>query len=171
MAAKINWHRYGTKLRHCHPMYSRVFCVRLICIWLSKRQLTCLFTYFRQLRSSLAYAEIATFRRWKRRQRVISCYLLQYEAQRQRCIRLVLPLFDVFISTFRVVGLIHYRAMLGYASAVLAMGLCPSASVSVRLSQVGVLSKRLNESSWVLACELPPPVLHCVKREFGYLQK
>ena len=21
-AAKINWHRYGTKLRHCHPMYS-----------------------------------------------------------------------------------------------------------------------------------------------------
>ena len=34
-----------------------------------------------------------------------------------------------------------------YASAVLAMGLCPSVSVSVRLSQVGVLSKRLNESS------------------------
>jgi len=22
MAAKINWHRYGTKLRHCHLMYS-----------------------------------------------------------------------------------------------------------------------------------------------------
>ena len=21
MAAKINWHRYRTKLRHCHPMY------------------------------------------------------------------------------------------------------------------------------------------------------
>jgi len=21
MASKINWHRYGTKLRHCHPMY------------------------------------------------------------------------------------------------------------------------------------------------------
>ena len=21
MAAKINWHRHGTKLRHCHPMY------------------------------------------------------------------------------------------------------------------------------------------------------
>jgi len=39
------------------------------------------------------------------------------------------------------------------------------------LSQVGVLSKRLNESSWFLACELPPPVLHCVKRKFGYLQK
>ena len=34
-----------------------------------------------------------------------------------------------------------------YASAVLAMGLCPSVTVSVRLSQVGVLSKRLNESS------------------------
>jgi len=21
MAAKINWHKYATKLRHCHPMY------------------------------------------------------------------------------------------------------------------------------------------------------
>jgi len=37
-----------------------------------------------------------------------------------------------------------------YASAVLAMGLC----LSVCPSQVGVLSKRLNESSWVLAREL-----------------
>jgi len=35
-----------------------------------------------------------------------------------------------------------------------AMGMCPS--VSVRLSQVGVLSKWLNESSWVFfASELP----------------
>jgi len=25
MAAKTNWHRYGTKLRHCHPMYI-VYC-------------------------------------------------------------------------------------------------------------------------------------------------
>jgi len=22
MAAKINWHRYGTNLRHCHPVYT-----------------------------------------------------------------------------------------------------------------------------------------------------
>ena len=22
MAAKTNWHRYGTKLRHCHSMYT-----------------------------------------------------------------------------------------------------------------------------------------------------
>ena len=21
MAAETNWHRYGTKLRHCHPLY------------------------------------------------------------------------------------------------------------------------------------------------------
>jgi len=35
----------------------------------------------------------------------------------------------------------------------IAMGLC--LSVCVRLSQVGVLSKRLDESSWFLACELP----------------
>jgi len=25
MAAKASWHRYGTKLRHCHPVYSSVF--------------------------------------------------------------------------------------------------------------------------------------------------
>ena len=36
-----------------------------------------------------------------------------------------------------------------YACAVLAMALCPC------LSQVGVLSKWMNESSWFLACELP----------------
>ena len=23
MAAKTTWHRYGTKLRHCHPMYRK----------------------------------------------------------------------------------------------------------------------------------------------------
>ena len=38
-----------------------------------------------------------------------------------------------------------------YASAVLAMGLC----LSVCPSQVGVPSKRMNESSWFLARELP----------------
>ena len=38
MAAKINWHRYGTKLRHCHPMYcyrrraQRGVCVSA-CVW------------------------------------------------------------------------------------------------------------------------------------------
>jgi len=26
--AKINWHRYGTKLRHCHPMYSKSFKIK-----------------------------------------------------------------------------------------------------------------------------------------------
>jgi len=41
---------------------------------------------------------------------------------------------------------VYYRAML-------CMALCPS--VSVCLSQVGVLSKWLNESSWFLASELP----------------
>ena len=44
--------------------------------------------------------------------------------------------------------------------------------MSVCLSEVGVLSKRMNESSWFLEQELPstPPILHCVKRKFGYLQ-
>ena len=52
-----------------------------------------------------------------------------------------------------------------YASAVLAMGLCLS------LSQVGVLLKRVNESGWFLHVSFLPPVLHCVKRKFGYLEK
>jgi len=25
MAAETSWHRYGTKLRHCHPMYKFIF--------------------------------------------------------------------------------------------------------------------------------------------------
>jgi len=35
MAAKTSWHRYGTKLRHCHPMYNKTvkmmhqFCISL----------------------------------------------------------------------------------------------------------------------------------------------
>ena len=38
---------------------------------------------------------------------------------------------------------------------------CPvSVCPSVCLSQVGVLSKRLDESIWVLACELFPPILY-----------
>jgi len=24
MAAKTGWHRYGTELRHCHPMYNQI---------------------------------------------------------------------------------------------------------------------------------------------------
>ena len=42
--------------------------------------------------------------------------------------------------------------------------------VSVCPSQVGVLSKRLNESSCFLHVSFLPPILHCIKRKFGYLQ-
>ena len=38
------------------------------------------------------------------------------------------------------------------------------------LSQVGVLSKRMNESSWFWHGSFLPPILHCVNRKFGYLQ-
>ena len=49
-------------------------------------------------------------------------------------------------------GLRFYRAMLyirgtSHEPVSVRLSVCPS--------QVGVLSKRLNESSWVLACELP----------------
>jgi len=57
-----------------------------------------------------------------------------------------------------------YRAMICIRG-ILAMGLW--LSVCVRLSQVGVLSKRLNESSWFWHVSFLPPVLQC---EFGFLQ-
>ena len=44
--------------------------------------------------------------------------------------------------------------------------------LSVCLSQVGILSKRMNESGWVLARErFFPPIQHCAIRKFRYLQK
>jgi len=52
---------------------------------------------------------------------------------------------------------------------VLAMALCPT--VCLCLSQVGVLSKRLNESSWFYwHGSFLPPILHCVNRKFRCLQ-
>jgi len=37
MAVKTSWHRYGTKLRHCHPVYILVmleqFRVILLLLW------------------------------------------------------------------------------------------------------------------------------------------
>jgi len=33
MAAKTSWHRYGTQLRHCHPMYTDIQLVTsLFCV-------------------------------------------------------------------------------------------------------------------------------------------
>jgi len=39
--------------------------------------------------------------------------------------------------------------------------------LSVCLSQVGVLSKRLNELNWFWRGSFLSPILHCVKRKFG----
>ena len=33
MAARINCHRYGTKLRHCHSMYKERFFTSMACCW------------------------------------------------------------------------------------------------------------------------------------------
>jgi len=56
---------------------------------------------------------------------------------------------------------------------VLAMALCLSVSLSVclLLSQVGVLSKRMDESGWFGHGSFFPPIAHCVKRKREYLQK
>jgi len=58
-----------------------------------------------------------------------------------------------------------------YASAVLAIALCLSVCLSVCLSQVGVVSKRMNESTWVFWHKsFLRLILHRVLRKFGYLQ-
>jgi len=53
---------------------------------------------------------------------------------------------------------------------ILAMALCLSLSVCICLLQVGVLSSRMNESSWFLAWELFSTYPACILRKFGYLQ-
>ena len=59
----------------------------------------------------------------------------------------------------------HHFTARCYVSAVL----CPS--VRLCLSQVGVLSKGWTNRAGFWHVSFLPPVLHCVKRKFGYLQK
>ena len=63
----------------------------------------------------------------------------------------------------RAYAMYFYRAMLSIRGT-------SHGPVSVCPSQVGVLSKRLNESSCFLHVSFLPPILHCIKRKFGYLQ-
>ena len=42
--------------------------------------------------------------------------------------------------------------------------------MSIRLSQAGIVSKQLDESSWFLAWRLSSTYPHCVVRKFGYLK-
>jgi len=60
---------------------------------------------------------------------------------------------------------------LRYASAVYAVVMCLSVCLSVCLSQVGVLSKRLDESSWFLTGRLLFTYPTLCFREFMYFQK
>ena len=44
MAAKTSWHRYGMKLRHCHPVYTRLFVMLMWLHWhYTHTRLTALF--------------------------------------------------------------------------------------------------------------------------------
>jgi len=76
-----------------------------------------------------------------------------------------------YTSVLVFFSVLHFLPARRYASAgTIAMALCLSVSVSVCLSQVGVLPKRLNESSWFLAWELPSSYLTLCKKKFGYLK-
>ena len=61
---------------------------------------------------------------------------------------------------------------LGSRTAPYMMSCCvrPSVHLSVHPSQVGIVSKQLDESSWFLARGFLPPIPHCVSRKFEYLQ-
>ena len=48
MATKTSWHRYGTKLRHCHPMYFWNF-VQNSGLGLARRSSQRVFSLFRQI--------------------------------------------------------------------------------------------------------------------------
>ena len=50
------------------------------------------------------------------------------------------------------------------------MAVCPSVCLSVCLSQVGIISKRLTDQDEVWFSDCSWLVLHCVGRQFGYLQ-
>ena len=52
-----------------------------------------------------------------------------------------------------------------------AMVRCLSVYVCMCLSQIGVLSKRLDESAGRAHGSFLRPILHCIIRKFGYLQK
>ena len=55
----------------------------------------------------------------------------------------------------KVIGKSILDCVVGFYRAMLCIRGTSHGPVSVRPSQVGVLLKRLNESSWFLACELP----------------
>ena len=59
------------------------------------------------------------------------------------------------------------EAMLAQYMGLYAMTLCLSVSICFCFSPVGVLSKRLNESSWFWHGSF----IRCVTRKFGYLRK
>jgi len=67
-----------------------------------------------------------------------------------------------FVIKFTV-SFFYFLPAQHYASA----GTIHGPAVSVSLSQVGVLSKRLNELSWFWRGSFLSPILHCVKRKFG----
>jgi len=56
-------------------------------------------------------------------------------------------------------------------SAVYAVVVCLSVCPSVRPSQAGIVSKRLERSSCFGLGVFRPPIPHCVIRKFGYFQK
>jgi len=95
------------------------------------------------------------------RMRAVSSYCCQYQPQqRGHTMISMMPLTELCV-------LLPARRDVCCASAgAIAMAMCLSVFVCVCHS-----SKRLNKSSWFLARGFLPPILHCVQRKFGYLQK
>jgi len=132
-AAKINWHRYGTKLRHCHPVHKMM-------------------EQWRRLqRRHLATAQSARTNSFRK----CTC----------RCCEIRRPMREASVQKHVQSSPCFYRAAL-YASAVYTSWPC----VRLCLSQVWVLSKRMNESNWLWHGSFLRPITHCVLTKFAYLQ-
>jgi len=81
------------------------------------------------------------------------------------------PARHVFVSVGSLNPKIIFTAR-RFASAAYDVAVCPSVCPSVRLSQAGIVSKWLDESSWFFWHRgFLPPISYCALRKFGYLQK
>ena len=138
MAAKTSWHRYGTKLRHCHHMYKLHYFACLLML------------------QTVDFVFVSVCQATGCGKRVSCCSELDITKARRSDVYIVLG-FRVW-SVYTMLRLITARC---YASAVYTS----HGPVSVRPSQVGVLLRRLNESSWFLACELPSTRSTLCKKE------
>ena len=164
MEAKTSWHRYGTKLRHYHLMYIS-FCCRTDCsisVLLTARRRQSVYIKFKLMYLSTISTELR-FLLLILFPAIMSWYDQLYSSSHvyawnactvlylayQVCHVLknwILNVYLVLILFLSCANFLAFYPRDAMLARVLAIALC------LCLSEVGVLSKRLNESGWFSAC-------------------